>query len=478
MKRKSTLTKIVVAMAATLLSLPAAAQLSLSAGAKAEADADKGADASATADGDAEAADAGAAEGEGDATTEEEVAPPPPPPPAPEPEPVAEPVDEGDTGGTAGYDKGFYIKSNDGNFKLVIHGMAKTRWNLLNDSYAVDDNGDIGTNHTMRSNFSMNYARLYLTGHMFTPKLGFALYYNFPTATTVYAFASYKFIPDKLMIKVGLFKRPISRAYLASSVKRQFIDGPLGDMGGGIDLGIELSNDYTSVKGLEWAVGVFNHGGSGVGAPVGTNPAGAVTDNNGYQTGIGGDFAPALVGRIGYNNGIKGYSEVDFEGGPLRFGVAFSASTEFDHDDNNVSQHYLSIDGMLKVNGLALSAAGYMQAISEDGFWDPQANSQANNGLNDIGAFLQGGYLIKGRFEPMLRIGMRHDYNVDEDLRLAFTQGFGIYFFKNHSLKWENNLTQHIKVQPPGSLATGTAVNGDAEVFADLLFSSQLQFFF
>lgn len=465
MKQKNTLKKLFIAVSVALFSLPASAQLSLSAGAKADADTKKGADASAGATGDVEETAAPAAEASDAAATEPVAEPqpevaPPPPMPEPEPEEMLE-ADQTDTNGTVKYDGGFVIQTNDGNYKLKINGIVKTRWNLLNDEYyAVAPNGDTGTNHKVHSSFLLPYARLGLSGNFLTPKLGYMIMYDFATSNLIYAYSKWTFVKDKLELQVGRFKRPFARQYLISTAKQMFIDNPLGQMGQAIDVGLQLSNNFTAAKGLEWAIGVFN------GVQPGDHLAGR------------GDFAPAVVGRIGYNNGIKGYSDTDFEGGPLRFGVGLSASTEFDHDDNDVSTHYLEIDGMIKVNGLALSAAAYVQSIAGDGFWDIDDNNTDNgngtetSGLAAIGTYVQAGYLISNMFEPMARYGLWNGYYEENDLHQAITAGFAIHFFKNHQFKWENNLTLDIQHE------NDPEDPGEAVAYQDILFASQLQFSF
>ena len=458
MEQKSILRKVLVGMVIALFSVPAMAQLSLSAKADAKADTKKGADASADADaeGDAASDESKTEEAEAEATeeadaeaTEEatEEAAPPPPPPMPEPEEEMLPVDEPDTTGVTGYDGGFFVKTNDGNFKLKINGRVKARYDAYNDAYPVNDNGEPGTNHDQHHSFAVPYARVILAGHAFDPRLGYCLYWDISTNTLIYGWAKWAFMPGKLELKAGKFKRPMSRRYLTSSAKRGFIRGPIGDMGGALDEGIEVSNGFEKAKGLEWAAGVFN----------------------GSQ-GTGGDFSPVVTARIGYNNGIKGYDDVDFKGGPLRYGVGFSASTEFDHDDNGQTLHYLALDGMMKMNGLTLSAAGTLQSQAIDGFWDTDDDT-SQSGLAAIGGYFQGGILLAEHFEPNWRYSFLHDFRIDEDLAHEITGGFTIHFFGPHGFKLLNSLTAFLNKETNGN-------GSDEDMFVDLLFSSQLEFNF
>ena len=524
MKQTSIARKILVGLGVALFCLPATAQLSLSAGAKAKADKD-GAKASTNGDADAKSDEAKAeakpveaketkesAEVKAEPTAEpvaeteakEEAVEklleePAPPVPAETPEadaPMAEnEIDQDfvevdvvapDTSGVTGYDGGFFIKTNDGNFKLKINGRTKARWTFLNDEWGVMDpqTGEAGTNHTMHSKFEMPYARVILSGHAFDPRLGYCLYWDFGSSKPIYAWASWDFIPKKLQIKAGLFKVPMSRWYLTSSAKRGFIQAPTGDMGGTLDTGIQVSNDFEKASGVEWAIGVFN-------GTMGTNYKKAETvrltnadlgvngEEFALQEQTNGDFSPRVMGRIGYNNGIKGYDDADFEGGPFRYGVAFSASTEFNHDGNDnkathKTTHYLALDGMMKVHGLTVSAAGTLQSAAKKYFWEFDDNDGLNqSGLAKIGTYLQGGYILKEHFEPNARYSLIHDSRkkIDEDLKQEITAGFTFHFFKKHAFKLENNLTLFLERGLDGA-------QQDYITYKDIVFSSQLEFNF
>jgi hypothetical protein len=208
-----------------------------------------------------------------------------------------------------------------------------------------------------------------------------------------------------------------------------------------MDVGVEIDNNYRKVKGLEWAFGIFNGSRSAT-----------------YWR----DFSPVFVGRIGYNNTKGGYLPTDFEGGPFRFAIGLSASTELDHDANNKTLHYAELDGIIKVYGLSISAAGYIENIAEKHMAD-------NAKLNRIGSFLQAGYLINKRFEPVVRSGFIHNYQVDNDIKLEVTGGLTIFFF-GQNFKWENNFSLLTERIDESSV--------DPHAMQDIRFSSQMQFMF
>ncbi|MBN2803905.1 MAG: hypothetical protein JXR91_12505 [Deltaproteobacteria bacterium] len=341
---------------------------------------------------------------------------------------------------TAGYKKGFYIHSEDSLFKLNINGMIKTRFDLFSDESIVQNAaGDSSADRTLHSSFDVPFARIQLSGNLFSKKLKYNFYYNLPDNKMIYAWIGWDFIPEKFVIKAGMFKRPFGRAFLTSSVKKEFIDAPLGQMGTGRDIGVELSNQFDKVKGLEWAVGVFNG-----------------------ENGTGGYFSPVLAGRIGFNNGIAGYSETDFEGGPFRYGIGLSASTEFDHDNNNTTTHNISADATLKIHGFNTSAGFYLQSNAQEYIGDKM-------NLANIGGHIQAGYLINNLIEPVARYGFLHSPHVRGDLKQQMTAGLTIHIFPGHHFKWENNVTLQ-----------KTPLQNDipAADLWDMLFTSQLQCYF
>ncbi|MCK9523829.1 MAG: OprO/OprP family phosphate-selective porin [Proteobacteria bacterium] len=421
---------------------PVFAQLTL--GASASASTDEGVSGSADADAQSDADDA----------TVPEPDPVPIAAPAPNPEPVADTtLDEPNVEtlggeGVAGWDKGFYIQTPDKNFKLKINSCLKTRFAYYNDEVQViGDDGSPGTNHINHAAFGLPYWRLAFSGNVFSPRLTYSVMYDFAVGTLPEATVDWAFIPEKLHLSVGVFKRPFDRDYINSTAANNFIFNSIGAMGGGADVGIMISNDYTRVKGIEWAFGVFNFS-------EGDNAPNALFD----------DFAPSLVGRFGYNNGVNGYQASDFDGGPFRFGVGVSAATEFDHDDDDITSHFIGVDAIFKVHGLSISAAVFFEAIAEEAIFDGPE-------FNRIGTYIKAGYLIKKRLEPVLRYSLVDNHQFDEDLSQEITAGLNWYIF-GQNLKWENNFSLYLDRRDT------TAINPDPETLHHILFASQLQFGF
>jgi hypothetical protein len=395
-------------------------------------------------------------------------APEPKPEPKSEPEPAAdEEAPAADALPVAGYDGGFFIQSTDGQFKLKIGARIKTRYTFSSTETESDRENT--------NSFSVPYVRLYFSGHLFDKKLTYLVNPGFGGGNMklVLAYADYAFISNILHLTFGQMKRPFSRNYLTSSGKRAFILAPTGEFGNTTDLGLQLSNNFTKVKGLEWALGIFNS--ASAGKPT-FSGATVVTDDEGNQTASGGsfsnavsDFRPALVLRVGYNNGVKGYHPTDFEGGGPRFGIALSAHTDFNANDSNTGEAYLSTDMILKLYGFSLNGGVYLGWAGEPEVDEDTGESSPQFVWEDptfdrLGAFVQAQFLIAQRFEPVLRYGIINPDGDDNNTQ-EITVGFTIYVF-GQNFKWENNFSTFMEQQE------------DADSFVNLRWNSQLQFLF
>ena len=107
---------------------------------------------------------------------------------------------------------------------------------------------------------------------------------------------------------------------------------------------------------------------------------------SGTPSNVPADFGPAIVVHAGWNHGgIKGYSEGDLEGGPLRYAVGLSYRMnprDFDkdaNDDLNI-EHAVALDAMVKVEGLGISGAVILKK-------DGQADAE-------VGFYGQAGYMV------------------------------------------------------------------------------------
>ncbi len=201
-----------------------------------------------------------------------------------------------------GYDKGFYIKSADDKYKLVISGYAQFHFEYLRESGEND------------ATFRVRRARLSFAGNIASKKLTYKLqldFVKFRDELLLDAFMNYKFF-DELEIRFGQFTIPYIRQHLISSSAQEFVDRSLAsvefingqdvdsDKDGipdkltknGRDIGLMVHGQALQKK-LEYQGGIFNGDG--------TNTINASTDF-------------LYAGRVAYNVlGEYGYEEGDYE---------------------------------------------------------------------------------------------------------------------------------------------------------------------
>ena len=362
-------------------------------------------------------------------------APEPAPAPAPEtpvttPEPVADPtgtpiaMPEEPPTVSARYDKGFMLATSDDEFELKAGVRSQFRIEVFK---ADQDDAEF------ESHFLVPRLRLQLEGFAFGKQNTYKV--EFDMANKGFSvlkdfFVNHEFTPT-LQIRAGQWKKPFSRHQMVSDFGSEFNERAISDewAGAGRDLGVALHNGYEkSPDGIEWAVGLFNGTGDKPQQTVTcADPADPETCVPSTPTNVPADFDPELVARIGFNTGgIKGYSEGDLEGGPLRLGVAASYRLNFnqlqkDADDALILEHGFEVDGLLKVEGFDAQAGVYLVKVGDADM--------------DLGFLLQAGYfVVPETAEFAARFSLIPDEAaMDESLmetRLAFD-----WYFHGHNFK-------------------------------------------
>ena len=342
---------------------------------------------------------------------------------------------------TAGYDSGFFIQSEDKLYKLKIEARMQARYTFA----SIDE----GLSRSEESAFSIPRARLKLSGHAFTKDLTYAFQSDFGRGFVSLkdVYIDYRLVKDALHLRVGQWKRPFSRQQITSSGNLEFVDRALTDRAfrAGRDIGIAIQNNYEKSPPFEWALGLFNGTGETptfTGA-VAVDPAtGEGSVSRGSFTNVPTVFHPTWVARVGFNRGpVKGYSEADLEGGPLRLSVGASGLVDLDADDDDVSAIRSEIDFMLKTRGFSLSGAGYA-ATTQDG------SSFGDQTFAAVGAHAQAGYVIGEHAQPALRYAVVRDATASTTTHEPLA-AFNVYFY-NHKLKWQTD-GGPIITQRPGS---------------------------
>ena len=165
----------------------------------------------------------------------------------------------------AGYDKNFYIKSSDNNFRLNLSGFIQYQGNFYEGVDIPDRampvfNAGLGTINRADT-FFLRRARLKASGNVISSDITFALEAELAgaSATMKDAFINYH-ARDWAEIKMGQFKPPFSLENLESdsdieTIERAAIVALLG-----LDrrIGVQLSGKFLDGR-LEYAGGVFNN---------------------------------------------------------------------------------------------------------------------------------------------------------------------------------------------------------------------------
>jgi hypothetical protein len=359
----------------------------------------------------------------------------PSPEPAPEPAVAVEAPAAPAKGGSpvnVSYDKGLSFASEDEAFHLKITFRNQIR---LEVARATDDGEEF------ESHFVIPRSRLQAEGNVFGKSNRYKLEFGLGDRGS-FSFVKDLFIEKKLgsggplWLRVGQWKRPFNRQELVSDFASEFNERAITAdfVGGGRDLGISLHNDYEkSPDGLEWALGVFNGFNGGADRPRLTTTCtadamGTITCVNANPSNFPADFGPTVAARLGWNmGGIKGYSEGDLEGGPLRLaaGVSYKidlANLEEGDEDSTADNlsHGAQADVMLKVEGLSVLGGVYLMKLKSN---DAQ-----------LGGMLQAGYFLSPKkIQVAGRFAMHQTANDDLneiEARAAFN-----WYFQGHAWK-------------------------------------------
>jgi hypothetical protein len=373
-----------------------------------------------------------------------------------------------------GYDKGFFIRTEDSKFELKIGA----RVHAVYAYNSIDKGQDVARDQ--QQNFSISTARLNLKGKAFIEGLGYTFEADFGKGFVKLLdfYADYAFIPQTLHLRAGLWKHPFSRPFITSSGKAEMVERNIASQyfGEGYDIGLALHNNYEKSPTFEWVVGLFN--GYTADKPWFTSSFSATADQDGKViidtskgsfTNVPIQFSPALVARVGYNyNGIDGYSEADLEGGPLRFAVAANLMVNFDYDNANKSAIRSGIDFVLKAEGLSFSGAFYHTTAQKKQATNGPGTSFTDQESKAAGLYAQAGYLISKHYQPVVRYSLIvQDGNKSTQ---ELSAGVSIYFV-NHNFKWQTFFAALVDSKALGGTKIGIHDYIDYQVRSQVVFS-------
>ncbi len=191
----------------------------------------------------------------------------------------------------AGYDNGFFIKSNDDKFKIKFKGLLQFRWThsamqRKNDYLRPD------FRRSDRTGFDGNRVRFIIGGHAYTKDLTYSFTFDSGQATgyntrLLYWWVNYRFC-DAFQFKAGVFRLASTRTDFGSTATMQFVERPMMNAVFGLVRGVGVRFWGTLLDGRgEYYLDVVNS----LGVPTRT----ITTDEALYATGH--DNNPAIVFR-------------------------------------------------------------------------------------------------------------------------------------------------------------------------------------
>ncbi len=393
-----------------------------------------------------------------------------------------------DSGLTAGYDKNFYIKSADDEFRLDIKSRFQLRHTFATVSHGDFGNGDNTT--TDSSRLELERMRLIFSGHaMKNLEYFFQLDMDDDNSHNAYLYSgwlAYKFSKE-FGIRGGTNDCLFGKQRPNSSGKFMAIDRGLVayafDMGR--MTGIEGYGDLGMVN---YRVGLFE----------------GLRDNNEVTAGNS-DNTPIVVARVALplmGATVKDFaneSDLAYHDAPvMMLGGSVVYAKEMDEEsynggiDNNyviyapaVGGGYSSFGGYqgemtmfgadvsYKCKGFSATLEGFIQSADPTDAYIA-ANSIAGESIDNMGWYGQvGQFIVPEKFELFGRIGGL-DIDNSGDL-YEYTGGFN-YYINGQNLKLSMDLT-YVDEMPAGSVSSGGNYQGVAGE-ALMMVRSQLQFQF
>ena len=368
-------------------------------------------------------------------------------------------------GMTAGYDGGFMIGSNDGNFQLKMTGQVQARF-VLNH---VDDEALDGESETDWG-VEMRRTKVQFAGHVVDPSWRYVVRGAFSSGEGTFDFEdSYieKHLEGGWAVRVGQFKAPFLREELVSSGRQLAVERSLlnerynQDYSRGVQVGME--QDQCRFMAM---VNTGHGGGAGAWSELGGSRYGGALDA---------DREIGLSARVEFLAAGNWNQFGDFISAPgSEYGAMIGGAIAYDHEGDGAGNNgddstvfAATIDATIKGDAWSLFAAGvyygYDNGVSRD----------------EMGVMVQGSYAFNTDWDVFARYEWA-DLDVDgaEELSVV-TFGVNRYFAK-HQVKWTTDIGFGLEEVNAGFSNSGAGWRTDP-VGNDgwqVVFRSQLQLLF
>lgn len=354
-------------------------------------------------------------------------------------------------GMTAGYDRGFFLASADGNYRLNISGRLQFRYVYNNQDNSDDDN---------RWGFEMRRTRLQFAGHVINPNWTYQIQGDFNRDgggfTLLDGVIGHKF-ENGMTVRVGQFKAPFNREELVSSSRQLAVDRSLVNSrfnvgrAQGIELAAQLGENIR-------VAGMISDGARSLNTPW-----------QAYDT----EFA--ITGRVDFLAAGNFQQFADFSSWDgEEFGLLIGAAAHYQKDEYGtvagpeVEDFRWTIDGSAKFGNFSLFAAVIGRHLSADNAAD----------ADQYGIVVQGGlFIVPNEWEIFARYEWGDDDTSSEDLSVL-TGGVTRYWAK-HNLKWTTDVGYGLNQVSSGWASSSLGWRADpAGEDGQLVVRSQLQLAF
>ncbi len=407
-----------------------------------------------------------------------------------------------DSGLTAGYDKNFFIKSSDDEFRLNIGGRLQFRHTYSQVSHGGYQNEDGDNVSTDGSRFELERGRVIFSGHAMK-NLKYQVQLDVDSdgsnAVRLYnAYAAYSFMPE-FGIKAGFDDLAYGKQRICSSGKfmgmERMMVTNVFDLGRSTGVEGFGTLDMGDAK-LGYRAGLFN----------------GLKDDNDTTT-AGSDNNPIFVGRIelplmgATAKDFSNESDLAFHENPvMMIGAGYvyanerSENNNYSGEDDNFAVLAPTIDGgytsisraqgefnmfsadvSYKCNGFSATVEGFYQSSSLtdatlaqlDSNGDPLSDTVDGDEFENLGWYAQAGqFIIPEKFELFARMG---GVDIDNAGEMYEYSGGWNYYINGQDLKLTMDITYIDEL-----VSRSSSANYDMGVLGESLFlvRSQLQFQF
>ena len=314
-----------------------------------------------------------------------------------------------DSGAMAGWNKGFFLASPDGNFKLKISGQVQLRYvvNHANGLSSAEPNPPAGAGAPYQWGLENRRTKLKFSGNIFDPSWTYSIKGAFTRekAGTMLLEDAWiaKGFGDGWKIKVGQFKAPWLREELVSSSRQLAVERSIVNeyFNQGYSQGIELSHTTDEFKISAWT-------GDGIGAR-GLGPARSNSQNTPWnETSTSYSFVARgewkMAGEWGQFKDFSSKRGSEFAAMAGLSGVVQRANQNIGAASGTVSSG-VTADLTLDFDGASIYVSGVWTNVTR-----PMSEGGVTN--NPFGITVQGGYFVSEEIELFGRYEyMNYDYD-------------------------------------------------------------------